>query len=55
MYKRDIEESSKLERVLKEGHFSFTAELGPPRGANVEKVKKKDFIFKGIRRCCKYN
>ncbi|GAB6161615.1 methylenetetrahydrofolate reductase [Desulfothermus naphthae] len=47
MNKRNIEESSKLERVLREGHFAFTAELGPPRGANVEKVKKKISYLKG--------
>ncbi len=47
LLKRDIEDTSRLERVLKSGHFAFTAELGPPRGCNVEKVKKKIGYLKG--------
>jgi methylenetetrahydrofolate reductase (NADPH) len=39
---------SKLERVLKSGHFAFTGELGPPRGTNVESVKKKASYLKGV-------
>ncbi len=45
---RNLEESSNLEKILKNGHFAFTAELGPPRGCNVEKVKKKMSYLKGI-------
>ena len=30
-----------LEAVLKAGHFAVTGELGPPRGSNIEAVKKK--------------
>ena len=47
MLKRSIDETSRLERVLKKGHFAFTAELGPPRGCNAEKVKKKISYLKG--------
>ncbi|HUU00045.1 MAG TPA: methylenetetrahydrofolate reductase [Myxococcota bacterium] len=36
-----------LEAVLKAGHFAITGELGPPRGANVEVVKKKAAYLKG--------
>ncbi len=45
---RNLEEAGKLERVLKGGHFAFTAELGPPRGCNIEKVKKKMFYLKDV-------
>jgi len=38
---------SNLERVLKAGHFAVTAELGPPRGADPEAVRKKAKILKG--------
>ena len=36
-----MKSGSKLERVLKAGHFAFTGEVGPPRGANVEHLKEK--------------
>jgi methylenetetrahydrofolate reductase (NADPH) len=36
-----------LEKVLRAGHFAFTGELGPPRGANVEEVRKKAAHLKG--------
>ncbi|QCQ22038.1 methylenetetrahydrofolate reductase [Desulfoglaeba alkanexedens] len=32
---------SNLEKVLTSGHFALTGELGPPRGANVEVIRKK--------------
>ena len=32
---------SNLERVLEAGHFAVTAECGPPRGADGDKVLKK--------------
>jgi len=32
---------SNLAKILKAGHFAFTGELGPPRGANVEVVREK--------------
>ena len=38
---------SNLERVLKAGHFAVTAELGPPRGADPEVVRRKAKILKG--------
>lgn len=37
---------SNLERVLKEGNFAVTAELGPPRGADAEGVRKKARLLK---------
>jgi methylenetetrahydrofolate reductase (NADPH) len=36
-----METGSKLEKILKAGHFAFTGELGPSRGANVEHIKEK--------------
>lgn len=39
---------SNLERVLKSGEFAFTGELGPPRGTNVEAVRKKAAHLKGM-------
>ncbi len=36
-----MKSGSKLERILRAGHFAFTGELGPPRGANVEHVREK--------------
>ncbi len=45
---RNLEESGNLEKILKNGHFAFTAELGPPRGCNLEKVKKKMSYLKGV-------
>ncbi len=38
---------SNLERVLSEGKFAATAELGPPKSADVEVVQKKADILKG--------
>ncbi len=32
---------SNLEHVLRAGHFAFTGELGPPRGANSAKIREK--------------
>ena len=38
---------SNLEKVLKAGHFAFTGECGPPKGANVEHLTKKFGYLKG--------
>jgi methylenetetrahydrofolate reductase (NADPH) len=43
-----MKSGSRLERVLEAGHFAFTAELGPPQGANLEVIKKKAGHLKGI-------
>jgi methylenetetrahydrofolate reductase (NADPH) len=37
---------SNLERVLKSGAFAVTSECGPPRGADIEVVKKKGAFLK---------
>jgi methylenetetrahydrofolate reductase (NADPH) len=42
-----MKSGSNLEKVLTAGHFAFTGELGPPRGANVEEVRKKAVHLKG--------
>ncbi len=38
---------SNLEKVLKNGHFAVTAELGPPQNADVEVIRKKAKLLKG--------
>jgi len=40
---------SNLEKVLEAGHFAVTAELGPPKGADAEVIRRKAEILKG---CC---
>ena len=46
--KAEMKSGSTLEKILKAGHFAFTGELGPPRGANVEAVRKKASHLKGM-------
>jgi methylenetetrahydrofolate reductase (NADPH) len=36
-----MKSGSNLEQVLRAGHFAFTGELGPPRGANAGKIREK--------------
>ena len=43
-----MKSGSNLERVLRAGHFALTGELGPPRGANAGKIRKK---AKHLRNC----
>jgi methylenetetrahydrofolate reductase (NADPH) len=43
----DLKSGSNLEKVLKAGHFAFTGECGPPKGANVEHLKEKVAHLKG--------
>ncbi len=43
-----MKSESNLEKILGAGHFAFTGELGPPRGANVEAVRKKASHLKGM-------
>jgi methylenetetrahydrofolate reductase (NADPH) len=38
---------SKLKQILTAGKFAVTAEVGPPRGANAEVVRKKALLLKG--------
>ncbi|MBU4224295.1 MAG: methylenetetrahydrofolate reductase, partial [Chloroflexi bacterium] len=38
---------SNLERVLKNGHFAVTAELGPPQSADRNVIVKKAALLKG--------
>ena len=47
MMTNEMKSNSNLEKVLKNGHFAFTGELGPPRGTNVEAVKEKAKHLKG--------
>jgi methylenetetrahydrofolate reductase (NADPH) len=43
----NMKSESNLEKVLKAGHFAFSGELGPPRGANAESVREKCAYLKG--------
>jgi methylenetetrahydrofolate reductase (NADPH) len=44
----DLKSGSNLEKVLKAGHFAFTGECGPPKGANVVHLKEKIGHLKGV-------
>jgi methylenetetrahydrofolate reductase (NADPH) len=39
---------SRLERVLRAGHFAVTAELGPPQNADPAVIRKKAQLLKGV-------
>src|SRR5512134_3050629 len=39
---------SRLERVLRAGHFAVTAELGPPQSADPEVIRQKARLLKGV-------
>ncbi|MBW1921343.1 MAG: methylenetetrahydrofolate reductase [Deltaproteobacteria bacterium] len=43
----ELKSGSNLEKVLKAGHFAFTGECGPPKGANVEHLREKLSHLKG--------
>lgn len=38
---------SNLEKILKQGHFAVTGELGPPQSADSEEIKHKATLLKG--------
>jgi methylenetetrahydrofolate reductase (NADPH) len=42
-----MKSGSNLEKVLTAGHFAFTGELGPPRGAHAKEVREKAVHLKG--------
>ena len=42
-----MKSGSNLEKILEAGHFAFTGELGPPRGANIGAIKEKAEPLKG--------
>ncbi|RJP77317.1 MAG: methylenetetrahydrofolate reductase [Desulfobacteraceae bacterium] len=44
----ELKSGSNLEKVLKAGHFAFTGECGPPRGANIDHLKEKYEPLKGM-------
>ncbi|MFQ6001181.1 MAG: methylenetetrahydrofolate reductase, partial [Anaerolineae bacterium] len=44
-----MKSGSNLERILEEGHFTMTAELGPPKGTSAEFVRRKAEL---LRPCC---
>jgi methylenetetrahydrofolate reductase (NADPH) len=48
MRNNGLKSGSNLEKVLKAGHFAFTGECGPPKGANVEHLKEKFEHLRGM-------
>ncbi|MBI5054574.1 MAG: methylenetetrahydrofolate reductase [Chloroflexi bacterium] len=42
-----LKSGSNLEKVLRAGHFAVTGELGPPKNADGEVIRKKSAILKG--------
>jgi methylenetetrahydrofolate reductase (NADPH) len=48
MSENGYKSGSNLEKVLKAGHFAFTGECGPPKGANVEHLKEKMEHLRGM-------
>jgi methylenetetrahydrofolate reductase (NADPH) len=44
----DLKAGSNLEKILRAGHFAFTGECGPPKGANVALLKEKISHLKGV-------
>jgi len=43
-----MKSGSKLERILASGRFAVTAELGPPKGPNLEVVERKMSLLTGV-------
>lgn len=43
----DLLSGSRLERILRAGHFAVTAELGPPRSAEASVIREKAQLLKG--------
>jgi len=43
----ELKAGSNLERVFEAGHFAITAELGPPKSADIEVIKTKAAYLKG--------
>ncbi len=43
-----LKSDSRLEKVLTEGHFALTAELGPPKSADVDIIRKKAGYLRGV-------
>jgi 5,10-methylenetetrahydrofolate reductase len=44
----ELKSGSNLERVLAEGHFAVTAEVGPPMDCDADVVRKKARLLKGV-------
>jgi methylenetetrahydrofolate reductase (NADPH) len=45
---KDLKTDSKLEKIMAAGHLGVTSEVGPPRGADMEKVKEKAEMLRGV-------
>jgi 5,10-methylenetetrahydrofolate reductase len=47
IYTNGFKSGSRLERILREGHFAVTSELGPPQSADGEVIRNKARLLKG--------
>ena len=47
----NLKTSSKLEKILKQGHIAVTSECGPPRGSDPEVITKKGNLIKNHVDC----
>ncbi len=47
----NLNTSSKLEKILKQGHIAVTSECGPPRGSDPEVITKKGNLIKDYVDC----
>lgn len=45
---KPMESPSRFKKILESGHFAFTGELGPPRGADKDAVTEKAAFLKGV-------
>ena len=43
-----LKSGSNLEKVLRAGHFAFTGECGPPKGANLDHLREKIGHLRGV-------
>lgn len=43
-----LKSGSKLEKILRAGHFAVTAELGPPQSADADVIRRKAGLLKGV-------
>jgi len=43
-----MKSASRLERIFDAGHFAVTTECGPPRGTEMEVIRKKGSLLKGF-------
>ncbi|HJX40147.1 MAG TPA: methylenetetrahydrofolate reductase, partial [Anaerolineales bacterium] len=48
VHSNGFKSGSRLERVLRGGHFAVTGELGPPQSADAEAIREKAKLLRGL-------